>query len=59
MSFSKLVRYEVDGKSSYGDPVESNDKGFLVKKLIGNIADGFAPSAEDTVCVQKVALAEK
>jgi hypothetical protein len=40
--------------STFGDPVKSNDEGFVVKKLDGSIEDGFTPTAEDAVQVEKV-----
>jgi hypothetical protein len=54
MSFSKLVRYEDGGMSTFGDLVKSNDEGFVVKKLDDSIEDGFTPTAEDAVQVEKV-----
>jgi hypothetical protein len=41
MAFQKLVRFELDGKASYGDLLETTDTGYTIKKFNGNPFDGL------------------
>ena len=53
MTFLKLVRYQVDGQSYYGDLMESNKEGHSIKKLQGSLTKGFKETDEINT-VQKV-----
>ena len=53
MSFQKLVRFELYGKASYGELIETTHNGFRVKKLAGNPFDGLE-ATEETYSVSKV-----
>jgi len=53
MTFSRLVRYSLNGQSSYGDLLESTQAGHVVRKLNGNSQDGFTQTTQ-TVTVEKV-----
>ncbi|KAH8893628.1 fumarylacetoacetate hydrolase family protein [Thozetella sp. PMI_491] len=46
MAFQKLVRYEEGGEACYGDLVNSDERGHLIKKLRGNLEDGFTATSE-------------
>lgn len=54
MAFEKLVRFEHDGKVSYGDLIASNDDGFRVRKLDGDISKGFQSTGDAVIRVDKV-----
>ena len=54
MSFSKLVRYHEGGAIHFGDLLEEGADGFLVKKLTGNLAEGFAATSAAPVRVPTV-----
>jgi hypothetical protein len=56
MAFKKLVRYEHGGETHYGDLISSGSHGFLVKRLDGNIQNGFNSTTDEPVTVTKVAL---
>lgn len=57
MTFERLVRYELDGQTCYGELLETGDNGFKVKKLKGSTDDGFESSGEGAVVVKTVCLA--
>jgi hypothetical protein len=54
MSFSKLVRYQDEGAIHYGDLLKQDTDGFLVKRLTGNLREGFVATNSAPVRVQTV-----
>jgi len=52
MTFSRLVRYESDGKVHHGELLEKSEAGFKVKKLNGSIDRGFEESGEEATVVK-------
>ncbi len=56
MPFERLVRFEHDGQIFYGDLVDQTETGFKVKKLQGNIEDGFQSTTEELISVESVHL---
>ncbi|KAH7007827.1 hypothetical protein B0J12DRAFT_611943 [Macrophomina phaseolina] len=54
MAFKKLVRYEsATGEPQYGDLIESKDGSFSIRKLDGDIRNGFSPT-DDVVQAMKL-----
>lgn len=50
MAFQALVRYELDGRTYYGNLVRRSRSGYVVERLGGNIDEGFThTSVRDTV----------
>jgi hypothetical protein len=54
MAFDKLVRFERNGKISYGNLVGITDDGFQVTKLEGGISEGFRSLGDEVIHVEKV-----
>ena len=55
LGFSKLVRYERDGKVFFGDLQSNNDDGkYIVKRLEGDLDQGFRSTGDENVAVSKV-----
>lgn len=53
MGFQKLVRFEEDGSSHYGNLINTSQGGYEVEKLTGNLEKGFQPTKQ-VVTVSKV-----
>lgn len=46
MAFRNLVRFEQTGQAFYGDLLKKEKQDFVVKRLDGNIEDGFKATDE-------------
>ncbi|CZR49039.1 uncharacterized protein FPRO_12476 [Fusarium proliferatum ET1] len=53
MGFQKLVRFEEDGSSHYGNLINTSQGGYEVEKLTGNLEKGFQPTKQ-VVTVSKL-----
>jgi hypothetical protein len=56
LGFSKLVRYEQNGKVLFGDLQSHQDGEYVIKRLQGDLDQGFRPTGDDDV-VKKVCKA--
>jgi hypothetical protein len=54
LGFSKLVRYEQDGKVFFGDLQSHSDDGkYIVKRLEGDLDQGFRSAGDENIAVSK------
>jgi hypothetical protein len=53
LGFSRLVRYEHDGKVYFGDLQNDDGSKYTIKRLEGNLEDGFKPTSDEHT-VEKV-----
>lgn len=56
MAFQKLVRFEHNGDTSYGNLVAEEGNTFQVQRLDGSIKDGFKLKSSEMVEVSKVSI---
>ncbi|KAH6667459.1 hypothetical protein B0J14DRAFT_629451 [Halenospora varia] len=54
MAFKKLARFEDGGSVHYGDVLGSDESGYLVQKLNGNISSGFEFDTSKPIRVDKL-----
>jgi hypothetical protein len=54
MAFTKLVRFEHKGSTSYGDLVAEKEGSYFVKPFTGTPFTNLKPSGNDIVRVEKV-----
>jgi hypothetical protein len=47
LGFSRLVRYEHNGKVHFGDLQNHDNSGYTIKRLDGNLDDGFKPTSDE------------
>jgi hypothetical protein len=53
LGFSRLVRYEHDGKVHFGDLQNDDGSKYAIKRLEGNLDDGFKTTSDEHI-VEKV-----
>jgi hypothetical protein len=53
LGFSRLVRYEHDGKVHYGDLQNDDGSKYAIQRLEGNLDNGFKPTSDEHT-VEKV-----
>jgi hypothetical protein len=53
MPFDKLVRFELDGRATYGNLVETAGDEFRVTKLTGSLEEGFSPDGDKVITILK------
>jgi hypothetical protein len=56
MTFTKLVRFEHENATHYGDLVKVDGSSFRVRKLSGSVREGFKAGSTDEIVVQKVCI---
>jgi len=54
MTFDKLVRFEHEGRATYGNLVEIASDGFKVTKLKGSLEEGFSADGDEVIIVSKL-----
>lgn len=54
MEFERLVRFEANGTTHYGNLVSESDGAYTVQPLHGSVKSGFSPTNQNAVVTSKV-----
>ncbi|GAB1214048.1 hypothetical protein ATERTT37_003205 [Aspergillus terreus] len=54
MEFERLVRFEANGTTHYGNLVSESDGAYTVQPLHGSVKSGFSPTGQNAVVTSKV-----